>query len=142
MSTPKSSLIGLQASPRADSRVKDIALLLIAVLHLQFSQVIWYLSTSEQKKHIPSMVEVLKSLVYQIVRMDTGILAERLYTITAEKLNPQLSKDEWLCLLYLVLEHQIFHYRGSRGCLQVLQAKTRFYGSISESVPKDRRSVF
>jgi len=99
---PRSSLLVLQARPRAQARVKEIATELIGQLHSK--NVIWYLSSfnSEDDGAISAM-EVLKSLVFQSMKQAPELVTSEPGSFTAAKLHGSHTEDEWADLLCYVL---------------------------------------
>ncbi|KAH7308658.1 hypothetical protein B0I35DRAFT_442378 [Stachybotrys elegans] len=120
ISAPNSSLLVLQTQPRAQARVKEIATELIALLQPRPNKVIWYLSSlNVDNEGEISSVEVLKSLIFQCMKLVPEFVASDPGNFSTAKLQGCHSDEEWLELLCHIL-------RYLNACFIVIEAEDVF----------------
>lgn len=104
ISTPNTSLLVLQAQPRAQARVKEIATQLIGTLQPKTKRVIWYLSSiSFADLDAVSVIEVLRTLVYQSMKLEPGLVVAQPENFNTAKLHASHTETEWFDLLCSIL---------------------------------------
>ncbi|KAL8336410.1 hypothetical protein RB601_000293 [Gaeumannomyces tritici] len=118
-SAPKSSLLVLQTQPRAHARVKEMAIELIGFLRPQSPKVIWYLSGTSIEDKCASAVEVLRSLIFQSLKLVPELVASELGSFSTTKLRAAHSENEWLDLLCSILQHL-------NSCFIIIEAEDVF----------------
>ncbi|KAM5341919.1 hypothetical protein ACJ41O_014950 [Fusarium nematophilum] len=120
ISAPKSSLLILQTQPRAQARVKEIATELIRLLQPRSKKVIWYLSSLNLNDEGEiSSVDVLKSLIFQCMKLVPEFVASDPGNFSTAKLHGHHSEEEWLELLCHMLRHL-------NACFIVIEAEDIF----------------
>ncbi|EXJ87098.1 hypothetical protein A1O3_04056 [Capronia epimyces CBS 606.96] len=115
-----STLFTVRAGPRAEARTKDLAVEVTALLSAAWHPVLWYLSERGHRhrhRHPQasrdvdvdvdqdldqdlSLCDILKNLIYQLVRQDVGLDPD---TLNITKFHSAHSESEWLDLLLLLL---------------------------------------
>lgn len=104
ISTPNTSLLVLQAQPRAQARVKEIATQLIETLQPKTKRVIWYLSSiSFADLDAVPVIEVLRTLVYQSMKLEPDLVVDQPENFNAAKLQASHTETEWFDLLCSIL---------------------------------------
>jgi hypothetical protein len=104
ISTPNTSLLVLQAQPRAQARVKEIATQLIGTLQTKTKRVIWYLSSiSFADLDAVSVIEVLRTLVYQSMKLKPELVVAQPENLSTAKLHASHTETEWFDLLCSIL---------------------------------------
>lgn len=102
----QSSFVVLQAPARTEAKAKEIAVEVIKLLKPTATRVAWYLSTGSTADHGPSMIEILKSLAFQLISFDTGNIQGALGSnLNATKLQQEHSEREWADLVYMILQY-------------------------------------
>ncbi|ETS73986.1 hypothetical protein PFICI_13852 [Pestalotiopsis fici W106-1] len=120
ISAPKTSLLVLQAQPRAQSRVKEIATQLIGTLQPTSKRVIWYLSSiSFADLDAVSAIEVLRTLVYQSMKLEPGLVISQPENFNTAKLHASHTESEWFDLLCSIL-------RRLATCFIIVEAEDVF----------------
>lgn len=147
--SPSSSLLIVKASPRAESRAKELATELIALLQPSPKQVAWYLSgIGPQGKHV-CVADILKSLVFQLIQFDPQRVHANLGdSLTSMKLHGQHTDKEWADLLWKVAKQL-------RECYMIIEAEdlaslmkgdnlqiTRFLGIFQSLVERPSDTPF
>ncbi|KAH8881712.1 hypothetical protein GQ53DRAFT_773125 [Thozetella sp. PMI_491] len=126
VSSPRSSLLVLQTQPRAQARVKEVATELIDLLQPQSKKVIWYLSsTSFEDRGSVTTVEVLKSLIFQSMKLAPELVGAEPANFNTAKLHASHSEAEWLDLLCCIL-------RCLKTCFLIVEAEDVF-GNAEEA---------
>jgi hypothetical protein len=99
LSRSGSSLFTVRVGPRADTKVKKLAVDVIELLISTEYAVFWDISQPMARDNEPSMADLLKSLVYQALKNDPNILRGDLETLCAAKLRVSHTESEWRSLL-------------------------------------------
>lgn len=102
ISSPQSSVLVLQSQPRAQNRVKEIATQVIGLLQPQSKKVIWHLSDISLDG--VAAVDVLRSLVFQSLKLEPGLVVSEANSFTAASMHASHSETEWLDLLCHILK--------------------------------------
>lgn len=106
ISSPDSSFLVLQTQPRAQARVKQLTSELISHLQPQSNRIAWYLSaTCPTGDSAASLTDVVRSLLYQFLKMVPNIVAALPNNFSVAKLESQHSDSEWRELLSHVVDH-------------------------------------
>ena len=98
-STTGSSLFILRSGPRASGITRDHAVDIINYLQNAQCKVFWILSPPSPCDVEPSITNILKSLVYQIIHYEPNILLRHPESLSSLKILSNRSESEWLDLL-------------------------------------------
>lgn len=102
----KSPLLVLQTEPRAQSRVKRLAVEVIRLLKPQSNQVFWYLSSiNPDDAAKASTAELIRTLIFQIMTIAPDVVTENANIFNAAKLLASHSDEEWFQLLLWSLQN-------------------------------------
>ncbi|SPO04286.1 uncharacterized protein DNG_06969 [Cephalotrichum gorgonifer] len=103
ISAPKSSILVLRAGPRAEARAKEIATELITLIQPNARQIIWHLSDIRTEGACVTATDVLKSLVFQSMKLGADVMSSDTGNFTAEKMQASHTDQEWIDLLCHIL---------------------------------------
>lgn len=129
----KSSLLILEAPMRAETKAKEIAIELIGLLQATDKRVSWYLSTTTCVDNDVTIVDILKSLVYQLICFDPENIHRLLDgNLTAMKLQQEHSQREWAELLNTILKHlsDCFIVIEAEDFYKLMEQKASYMGSL------------
>lgn len=117
ISSSQSSLLILQAQPRARVRVKEIATEVIGLLRPKSKHVIWYLSNiNADQDGAACATEVFRNLVFQLVKLTPDFVSSSPDNFNLAKLSASHSEEEWLGLLCQIL-------RQLPACFVIIEAE-------------------
>jgi hypothetical protein len=103
MSAVGSSLFILRSGPRASAITRDHAINIINYLRSAHYKVFWILSPTSACDSEPSMMNILRSLVYQVIHHDPNILLRFPENLNGQQFLSNRSESEWLDLLCLLI---------------------------------------
>lgn len=94
-----SSLFLVKVGLRAEARAKEFSTEIIKLLRPRPYGVIWNLSWLRSNGNVPSLVEMIKSLIYQALRHDPTLLQKYPEDLNVAKYQTNLIESEWISLL-------------------------------------------
>jgi len=102
VSTTASSLFVLRSGPRASSTTRDHAVDIINFLRSAQYKVFWILSPPSPSASEPSISNILRSLVFQIIQNEPNVLLRFPETLNTAHFLPNRNESEWLDLLCML----------------------------------------
>ncbi|TRX89659.1 hypothetical protein FHL15_009409 [Xylaria flabelliformis] len=104
ISSPASAVLVLQAQPRAQARVKEIATEVIELLRPQARRLVWYLSDIRSDANgTADTSDLLRSLVFQSMKLAPDLVSSSPELFSVAKLSGSHSCEEWAQLLGWIL---------------------------------------
>ncbi|KAI1739150.1 hypothetical protein F4680DRAFT_466671 [Xylaria scruposa] len=104
ISSPASAVLVLQAQPRAQARVKEIATEVIELLRPQARQLVWYLSDIRSDSNdTADTSDLLRSLVFQSMKLAPDLVSSHPELFGVAKLSGSHNQEEWAQLLGWIL---------------------------------------
>ncbi|KAI1752738.1 hypothetical protein F4782DRAFT_499913 [Xylaria castorea] len=104
ISSLTSAVLVLQAQPRAQARVKEIATEVIELLRPQARQLVWYLSDIRSDADgTTDTSDLLRSLVFQSMKLAPDLVSSNPELFSVAKLSGSHSREEWAQLLGWIL---------------------------------------
>ncbi|KAE9368087.1 hypothetical protein N431DRAFT_417137 [Stipitochalara longipes BDJ] len=150
VSTTSSSLFILRSGPRASSTTRDHAVNIINHLRKAQYKVFWILSPPSPGDLEPSISNILRSLVFQIIQQEPNVLLRFPENLNASYFLPNRNESEWLdllCLLisrldkcFLIVETEDLH-QASRQRVGWTQDFLRIFQRLIHSVEAARLLV-
>ena len=139
-----SSLFVVQAGPRAESRTKDLVIELTGLLKNTDHPVFWHFSEPFTNQATPSLIFILKSLVFQALRHDPSIASQDPQVGNIRAFETEHTLAEWIGLAskviskikqcFVVIEteslHQATARRGS-DARHILETFVKLFNGIS-----------
>ncbi|KAI0861142.1 hypothetical protein F4860DRAFT_524570 [Xylaria cubensis] len=105
ISSPASAVLVLQAQPRAQARVKEIATEVIELLRPQARQLVWYLSDIRSDANgTADTSDLLRSLVFQSMKLAPDLMSSNPELFSVAKLSGSHNREEWAQLLGWILQ--------------------------------------
>jgi hypothetical protein len=100
-SSTTSSLFLLRVGPRAEAKAKELTSDIISLLQSKKMNVVWRISPPTKKSE-ESMTEVLKTLIFQALQIDSSLLQDP-NELNVEKLQATHTQGEWYQLFQKIL---------------------------------------
>ena len=98
LSRDGSSLFLVEVGPRAEAKAKEFATDVIKLLQPSYG-VIWNLSWIRSNGNMPSMIDMIKSLIFQALRHDPTLLHSHPHEMNITKFQSNHTEAEWIGLM-------------------------------------------
>ena len=145
-----SSMFVVKAGPRAEARTKDMAVEMTRLLNESGLPVFWYFSSPAANETVPSLGNVLKSLIFQALRHDPSSVSQDNRLGNIQAFQAQHTTAEWTALAILILSkvkecfivvetEDLFRSAGQNGA--EVQQTINTFSKIFEEVTKDANTV-
>jgi hypothetical protein len=150
-SSSKPSVFLLRVGPRAERKAKELTSMVISLLRSKSLRVVWRVSPIQWSPDLnaPSMREMLKALVYQLLPMDPSAMSSG-NELSVAKFSAMHSEMEWITLLqklirrvsrcYIAIEtHDLFRanqdgFSWSQRFLRTLYGLTEYAAQNGDAV--------
>ncbi|KAF2498987.1 hypothetical protein BU16DRAFT_454960 [Lophium mytilinum] len=99
MSTDGSSLFLVKVGPRAEAKAKEFAADVVKFLQKRSIHVIWNIAPLRSHDRPPTVAEVLKGLVFQLLQNQPTLLQNHLHELNFVKIGADHTDAEWAQLL-------------------------------------------
>jgi hypothetical protein len=103
ISLDTSSLLVVRVVPGAQSLAKELAAKVIGQLNLPNSCLFWKISLAHKTDEVPSITDVLKSVIFQALRHSDSLFAEFADKLNSANIQSQRTELEWADLLCMML---------------------------------------
>lgn len=119
ISAEGSSLFLVKVGPRAGAKAKEFAADVVKLLRERSLHVVWNISPLLPGNGLPSIVEVLRSLVFQLLRQNSALLHDHLQELNFSKFAADHTDAEWEDLLLKI-------FSRLPNCFVVMEAQDLF----------------
>jgi hypothetical protein len=103
VSLDTSSLLVVRVVPGAQSLAKELAAKVVGQLNLPGSCLFWKISLAHKTDEVPSISDVLKSVIFQVLRHSDSLFVEFVGRLNSANIQSQRTELEWADLLCMML---------------------------------------